>query len=114
MDKSIQGKSDFDCFTLFSNSPKNVSIEVMKGAHKFVAKSIKNGDSGPTCSTLIKIFTAFSQQKIKDYVFTRMKKPILLELDSALHHPRDCAQRRWPRKNASIGGRQVQIGRKDG
>ena len=80
MNKSVQGKSDSDCFDLFVDSPKNVSTEILKGAHKFVAKAIKDGSSGPTCQTLIKIFTAFTQQKIKDYVFTRMKKPILLEL----------------------------------
>ena len=80
MNISVQGKSDSDCFELFSNSPKNVSFEVMKGAHKFVANAIKEGGPTPTCQTLIKIFTAFSEQKIKDYVFTRMKKPILLEL----------------------------------
>ena len=80
MNNSVQGKSDSDCFNLFSNSPKNVSLEVMKGAHKFVAKALKEGGSTPTCQTLIKIFTAFTPQKIKDYVFTRMKKPILLEL----------------------------------
>ena len=80
MNKSIQGKSDSDCFDLFADSPKNVSTEILKGAHKFVAKAVKDGSSTPTCHTLIKIFTAFTQQKIKDYVFTRMKKPILLEL----------------------------------
>ena len=80
MNVSVQGRTDLDCFNIFVNSPKDVSIEVLKGAHKFVAKSIKTGDSAPTCHTLIKIFAAFTQQKIKGYVFTRMKKPILLEL----------------------------------
>ena len=38
---------------------------------------IYDGEKGPT---LIKIFDQLTQQKIKKYVFTRMTKPILLEL----------------------------------
>ena len=80
MDNSPQGKSDIQCFEVFSENPKGVSLEIMKGDHKYIANSIKNGDSGPTCQTLIKMFSVFSKEKIKDYVFTRMTKPILLEL----------------------------------
>ena len=80
MDKNHQGKSDSECFELFSNSPKEVTMEVVKGAHKFIAKVIRDDEKGPTIQSLIKIFDVFSQQKIKKYVFTRMTKPILLEL----------------------------------
>ena len=80
MNKFPQGKSDSQCFELFSENPKGVPTEVIKGAHKFIANSIKNGDPGPTVQSLIKMFSVFSKEKIKDYVFTRMTKPILLEL----------------------------------
>ena len=80
MDNSSQGKSDFECFTSFSENPKKVSLETLKGAHKFIAKIIKDGESGPTVKSLIQIFSAFSGKEIKSYVFTCMRKPILLEL----------------------------------
>ena len=80
MDNSFQGKSDFECFTTFSENPKKVSLETLKGAHKFIAKIIKDGESGPTVKSLIPIFSTFSKEEIKSYVFTCMRKPILLEL----------------------------------
>jgi hypothetical protein len=80
MERSPQEKSDSQCFELFSTDPKGVSIEIVQGAHKFIANVIKNDENGPTCQTLIKIFSEFTKKPIKDYVFTRMTKPILLEL----------------------------------
>jgi len=80
MEKQPQGMSDSECFDLFSDNPLGVSQEIIKGSHKFIANTIKNGVPGPNCQTLIKIFSVFSKEKIKDYVFTRMTKPILLEL----------------------------------
>ena len=55
-------------------------MEVINGAHKFVAKIIAQKKNGPTTKDLIKIFSVFAKVPIKDYVFTRMTKPILLEL----------------------------------
>ena len=72
--------SNLECFNKFKQSPKDVPIAVVKGAHKYIAKAIKKPESGPTCGEMIKIFAHFSKNKIKDYVFTRMTKPILLEL----------------------------------
>ena len=80
MDNSFQGKSDFECFTSFSENPKKVSPETLKGAHKFVAKIIKDGESGPTVKSMIPIFSAFTTKEIKSYVFTCIRKSILLEL----------------------------------
>lgn len=80
MDKNIQGKSDLECFESFSNDPKGVPIEIVKSAHKYIAKIIQNGEKGPTVQSLIKIFDVFARKKIRKYVFTRMRKPILLEL----------------------------------
>ena len=99
MDNSSQGKSDFKCFTSFSENPKKVSLETLKGAHKFVAKIIKDDESGPTIKSLIPIFSAFSKKEIKSYVFTCMRKPILLELllciiqELILNGPEPCSLR---------------------
>ena len=80
MDKNNQGKTDSQCFELFSKDPKGVSMEIVNGAHKFVANAIDNPKNGITIQNLIKIFAFFTKTPIKDYVFTRMRKPILLEL----------------------------------
>ena len=80
MENNNQGKLDLECFNAFAADPKNSSPETLRGAHKFIAKTIKNGESGPTVQSLIRIFSVFTKETIKDYVFTRMTKPILLDL----------------------------------
>ena len=80
MEKSKQGKTDSQCFELFSKDPKGVSMEVINGSHRYIAMVITDKKSGPTIQSLIKIFSVFARVPIKNYVFTRMTKPILLEL----------------------------------
>ena len=60
--------------------PKNSSPDVIQGAHRFISKVIQGETSGPTNAVLIDIFREFLPGHVKDYVFTRMGKPILLEL----------------------------------
>lgn len=64
----------------YSLTIQKVTVEVVKGAHKYIVKVIRDDENGPTIQSLIKIFDELTQQKIKKYVFTRMTKPILLEL----------------------------------
>ena len=40
MEKSKQGKTDSQCFELFSKDPKGVSMEVINGSHKYIATVI--------------------------------------------------------------------------
>ena len=115
MEKHPQGRSDSECFDLFSDNPKGVPLEIVKGAHKFIANTIKNGVPGPSCQTLIKVFSVFSKGKIKDYVFTRMTKPILLELalciiqEIVLHGPDRAASIELELVKSKSGGKLARI-----
>ena len=56
-------------------------METILGARRFLALIIKNEEDGPTLKTLMKIFRPFApESSIKDYVFRRVKKSLLLEL----------------------------------
>ena len=72
---------DHELFSEFISDPKGSSMNTILGAHRFLATVIENGDDGPTLKTLLKIFRPFiAKNSIKDYVFKRIKKSLLLEL----------------------------------
>ena len=72
---------DHELFTEFTSDPKGSSMQTILGAHRFLANVIENEDDGPTLKTLMKIFRPFvPQDSIKDYIFRRIKKSLLLEL----------------------------------
>ena len=80
MSNSTENQFILDCFREFQLHPKRCEPAVIKGAHKYIARSIKGDIEGPKVSVLIEIFNKFSKGPIKDYVYTRMTKSILLEL----------------------------------
>jgi hypothetical protein len=56
-------------------------MNTVLGAHRFIANIISNEDEGPTVSILMKVFSPFVRgDTIKNYVFKRIKKSLLLEL----------------------------------
>lgn len=72
---------DHELFSEFISDPKGSSMDVILGAHRFLATVIENKDDGPTLKVLMKIFRPFiPQNSIKDYIFKRIKKSLLLEL----------------------------------
>ena len=72
---------DHEFFTEFTTDPKGSSMETILGAHRFLATVIDTEDDGPTLKTLMKIFRPFApEDSIKDYIFKRIKKSLLLEL----------------------------------
>ena len=72
---------DHEFFTEFTTDPKGSSMETILGAHRFLAAVIDHEDDGPTLKVLMKIFRPFiPESSIKDYIFKRIKKPLLLEL----------------------------------
>ena len=74
-------KFNLDCFNQFKESPKGVSMKLMKGVHKHLALATKNPQMTPSCGEMIKIFSHFTNNgKVKDYVYKRMTKKVLLEL----------------------------------
>ena len=115
MSADLQGKSDLYCFQLFTEDPTQVSETIIEGSHKYIAKIIRDGETGPTVQTLIKIFSAFSKEPIKDYVFNRMTKPILLELalcviqDLALNGPSRAKTLALELVNTKSGGKVLRI-----
>jgi len=113
--ENSQGKTDVECFETFSNNPKKASMEIIHGAHKFIAKVIQDDEPGPTCPTLIKMFAFFTKKPIKSYVFTRMTKPILLELalciiqDLALNGPARAKNLQLELVDSKSGGKTVKV-----
>ena len=73
-------KIDIELFQVFSENPKGCNLETIQGSHRYIANVIKGSEESPNKSVLIDIFNSFSKDKIKDYVYNRMKKSILLEL----------------------------------
>ena len=71
---------DIELFQVFSGNPKGCNLETIQCSHRYIANVIKGTEESPNKSVLIDIFNSFSKGKIKDYVYNRMKKSILLEL----------------------------------
>ena len=80
MDKNPQIMKDSQCFGRLKAMGRDVPIEVFNGAHKYIARATKDPKSGPKVADLVEFFNHFSQEKIQYYNFSRMTKPLLLEL----------------------------------
>ena len=65
---------------IFSENPRHFNIKVLQGSHKFISLALRNKTTAPKKSTLIDIFNEFASEPIKDYVFHRISKKLLLEL----------------------------------
>ena len=74
-------------FDQFSEDPKGCSIENIKGSLAYLLDVQKNKKPGPTNTSFIHIFNQFHVKEgppIKDYVYRRLTKTVLLELAIAL------------------------------
>ena len=80
MEKTLEIMSDSNCFGRLKALGRDVPIEVFKGAHKYIARATKDPKMGPKVADLVEFFNHFSQEKIQYYNFSRMTKPLLLEL----------------------------------
>ena len=76
-------------FNIFVENPKDVSIETVLGAHKYIARKIRleGSDSrgDPTLKTLIKLTMSFTNKSTKAYVLQRLGKNSLRA--SSLYSP---------------------------
>ena len=74
--------SGVEFFKQFSQNPKEVDIETVQGSHKFLSLVLaqKVSSSIAKKSTLIRIFNHFIDEPVKDYVFHRISRKLLLEL----------------------------------
>ena len=64
----------------FCKQPRNSGIQVIQGSHKYISLAIRGEIPTPKKSILIGIFREFSAEPIKDYIFNRIPKKMLLEL----------------------------------
>ena len=55
-------------------------METLQGTHKYISLALRNEIPSPKKSILIDIFHEFTTEPIKDYVFQRINKKMLLEL----------------------------------
>ena len=71
------GKGFFD---KFCENPRGSTIETMQGSHKYISSVITRKNPPIKKSILIDIFNEFTVETVRDYVFHRMSKKLLLEL----------------------------------
>ena len=72
--------SDTDLFEGLLENPLCPTRDQILGSVRLLTR-VKNGDEvGPKTSILIEFFNTFTQEEIKDYVYQRMTKPVLVEL----------------------------------
>ena len=76
----MSSNTNIDLFHEFSKNPKGSDLETIKGSHRFINDVIQGREEGPKKSVLISIFNEFVEGEIKDYIYNKMKKSILLEL----------------------------------
>ena len=55
-------------------------MEIIKGSHRYMNDVIQGREDGPNKAVLISIFNEFVEGGLKDYIYNKMKKSILLEL----------------------------------
>ena len=67
-------------FTEFCRDPKDPTVEIIQGAHRFISLAIKNGTSVPKKSTLSELLREFMTVSVRPYVFQQIPRKILLEL----------------------------------
>ena len=107
--------TDIEFFQFFSDNPRKCNLETIQGSHRYIANAIKGAEESPKNSTLINIFNEFAKDEIKDYVYHRMKKSILLELalcilqEIAVGGPERARNLQLQVTKASSGGKQVTI-----
>ena len=113
MDKCNQRKTYSQCFDLFSKDTEGVTMGIINGAHKFIAKIIsEKKNDWSQLKTFdqyleINIFPIFSWVSIKDYIFTRMTKSILLDLalyiiQEMTSQPLNCCSSTYRRKQSCL------------
>ena len=80
MEKSNTENNGKEFFEKFCENPRGSDIETFQGAHKYVSIVITHKNPPIKKSTLIKIFNELTVEPIRDYIFDRIAKKLLLEL----------------------------------
>ena len=80
MENPNETLSDIEFFEKFKQDPRSPDKDIIQGAHRFISLVIKGDLNAPKNAIIIEIIREFLDENVKDYVFTRMGKKILLEL----------------------------------
>ena len=76
--------SNIECFQHFCCTPNEFNPDIISGALKHAQKIVDGKEPSPKRPVFIDLFNKFTKQKIKDYVYKRMKKSLLEELALAV------------------------------
>ena len=107
--------TDIEHFQEFLENPKGSDRHTILGSIKYIEDTIIGKEQGPKCGSLIHVFNQFSINEIKDYVYQRMTKPILLELALAILREIANGGPEWAKnlslvlKRTSKNGKEMQI-----
>ena len=80
MNKSKPHQRELVLFREFCESPRDSGIVTIQGSHKYISLAIRGEIPTPKKSILTELFKEFSTEPIKDYIFKRIPKRMLLEL----------------------------------
>ena len=82
MENPQEKNSGIEFFKKFCDNPKEVDLEIVQGTHKYLnlVLSQKISSSCAKKSILIDIFNEFIDEPVRDYVFHRISRKLLLEL----------------------------------
>ena len=80
MEKSNTENNGKEFFDKFCENPRGSDIETFQGAHKYVSTVITHKNPPIKKSILINIFNELTVEEIRDYIFHRISKKLLLEL----------------------------------
>ena len=80
MNKSKSFSSEHKLFLKFCENPRDSDIQTIQGSHRYISLALRGETSTPKKSILITLFQEFSTETIKDWIFNRIPKRMLLEL----------------------------------
>ena len=80
MEHPTKTNSDLEFIKKFCKNPRDFHMETLQETHRYISLALRNEIPAPKKSILIDIFREFAANPIKDYVFHRINKKILLEL----------------------------------
>ena len=105
--------TNIEYFQEFTDHPRCSDKKTILGSIQYIEHSIVGKEQGPKNSTLIHIFNQFTVDEVKDYVYARMTKAVLLELalailkEIATGGPKRAHTLQLTLKRTAAGGKEV-------
>ena len=80
MSKSKSPCPEHKLFVDFCDNPRDSDIRTIQGSHRYISLAMRDEIPKPKKAVLQTLFQEFSIEPIKNWVFNRMSKHMLLEL----------------------------------